>query len=59
MQHTDVSRQGVESELQLPVYNTARAMQDLSRVDNLHPSSLSEARDQILILMNISRIHYS
>ena len=44
---------GVESDLQLPVYPTATAMWDLSRICHLHhslrqrqiPDTLSEARD--------------
>ena len=63
-QHMEVSRLGVQSELQLPVYTTARAMQDPSRVCDLHHSSwqcqilnpLSEARDQTRMLMNASQV---
>ena len=52
-QHMEVPRLGVESELLLPVYNTATAILDPSWVFNLHHSSqqrqilnpLSEARD--------------
>ena len=52
-QHTEVPRLGVHSELQLPPYTTATAMQDLSCVCDLHNSSrqhqmlnpLREARD--------------
>ena len=55
----------VDSELQLPAYTTATAMQDLSHICNLHYSSrqcrilnpLSEARDQTLVLMDTSWIH--
>ena len=55
---------GVELELQLPTYTTATAMQDLSRVYDLHQCSgqlrilnpLREARDRILILMDTSRV---
>ena len=51
--HMEVPRLRVESELQLPAYTTATAMQDASRVCNLHHSSwqcrvlnpLSNARD--------------
>ena len=51
--HMEVPRLGVESELQLLAYTTAAAMQNLSHVCDLHPSSrqhqipnpLSEARD--------------
>ena len=57
--HMEVPRLGVESELQLPAYTTATAMQDLSCICNLHHSSwqgwifikLSKARDQTHILM--------
>ena len=53
MQHMEVPRLGVESELQLPACATAIAMQDLSFVCDLHQSSwhrqilnpLSKARD--------------
>ena len=38
-QHTEVPRPGVESELRLPAYSTATAIQDPSRVYNLHHSS--------------------
>ena len=37
--HMEVLRLGVQLELQLPAYVTATAMQDLSRVCNLHHSS--------------------
>ena len=37
--HMEVPRLGVQSELQLPAYTTAIAMQDLSCVCNLHHSS--------------------
>ena len=60
----EVSRLGVELELQLPAYATATATRDLSRVCNLHHSSwqhrildsLSEARDWTVILMDTSWI---
>ena len=63
----EVSRLGVESELQLPAYTTATAMgPDSSRVHNLHHSSwqrritnpLREARDQTHILMDPSQVRY-
>jgi len=62
LQHKDVPRPGVESELQLPAYITATATWDLSRVCDLNHSSwqcqilnpLNEARDQTLNLMDIS-----
>ena len=64
--HMEVPRLGVESELQLPTYTTATAMQDLNRVCNPHCSSwqpwilnpLSDAREQIHILMNTSTVCY-
>ena len=54
LQHMEVPRLGVRLELQLPVYTTAAATQDLSLVCDLHHSSqqwwilnpLSEAKDQ-------------
>ena len=60
----EVSRLGVESELQLLAYTTATAMPDLSHIFDLHYSSwqhqilnpLSEARDQTLILMDTSQV---
>ena len=53
LQHVEVPRLGVISELQLPAYATAPRMQDLCRVYNLHhssgqhqvPNPLSKARD--------------
>ena len=58
----EVPRLGVKSELQLPAYATATAMQDPNHVWDLHHSSqqhqiinpLSEARDQTCILMDPS-----
>ena len=62
--HMDVSRLGVESELQMLAYITATARPDPSRICNLHHSSwqcqilnpLSKARDRTCILMNTSRV---
>ena len=62
----EVTRLGVEPELQLPAYATATATRDLSGVCDLHHSSrqrqmlklLSEARDQTRILMDTSWVHY-
>ena len=62
----EVSRLGVQSELQLLAYATATATGDLSYVCDLHHSSLqcqvlnplSGARDQTCILMNTSRVHF-
>ena len=50
----EVSRLGAESELQLPAYTTATAMQDPNRIHDLHqiPNPLSKARDQTFILMD-------
>ena len=65
LQHMEVPRLGVESELQLLAYPTAMAKSDLSRVHDLHHSPQqccilnppSEARDPTHILMDTSRIH--
>ena len=64
LQHMEVPRLGVASELQLLACTTATATWDPSRVCKLHHSShqcqilnpLSEARDQTHILMNTSRL---
>ena len=61
-----VPRLGVESELQLPAYATATAMQDPSSICDLHHSSqqcciltpLREARDQTHILMATPQVYY-
>ena len=61
----EVSGLGAESELQLPAYTTAIAMQNLSHICDLHHSSqqcwilnlLSKARDRTHNLMVPSRIH--
>ena len=66
LQHMEVTKLGVESELQVPVYATAIAMPDPSRVCHLRHSSwqcqilnpLSEARDRTHILMDTSWVHY-
>ena len=60
LQHMEVPRLGVKSELQLPAYATATAMPDPSCICNPHCSlcqrqilnPLSEVRDQTCILMN-------
>jgi len=57
-QHMDVPRLGVKSELQLPAYTTATAMQDPNHTCHLHCrlwqpwilNPLSKARDQTCIL---------
>ena len=64
LQHIEVPRLGVESELQLRAYPTATATRDLSRLCDLHHSSwqchilhpLSRARHQTYILMDTSQI---
>ena len=65
LQHMEVPRLGVHSELQPPAYTTATATPDPSLVYNLHHSSqqcqvlnLSEARDRTLNLMVPSRIPF-
>jgi len=62
----EVPRQGVESQLQLPVYTTARETRDLSCVCDLHHTSpqrrifnpLSEARDWTRNLMDASQFRF-
>ena len=64
LQHMQVPRLGVESELQLPAYATAT--RDQSCVFNLHhrsqqrqiPDPLSKARDRTCVLMDTSQIHF-
>ena len=64
--HMEVPRLGVESDLQLPVYTTATAMQDPSHICNLHHSSwqrwilnpLSTTRDRTHSLMDTSWVHF-
>ena len=66
LQHMEVSRLGVKSKLQLPVYTTATARWDLSCICNLHHSSqkyqilkpLSKARDRTSNLMDTSQVCY-
>ena len=65
-QHREIPRLRVQSELQLPAYTTATAMQDPSHVCDLHHSSwwrrilnpLSKARNRPRILMDTSQIHF-
>ena len=60
----EILRLGVESELQLPAYTMATAMQDPSCVCHLYHSSqqrwifnpLSKAKDWTLILMDPSQV---
>ena len=64
--YMELPRLGVESELQLPAYTTAIALQELSRICHLPCSLLqhwilnrmSKARDQICVLMDTSQAHY-
>ena len=66
LQHMEVPRVGVESELQLPTYPSATATWDLSLICDLHHSSrqswifnpLSEAKDWTLNLMVPCRIRF-
>ena len=66
LQHMEVPRIGVESELQLPAYTTATAMSGLSHFCKLQHSSwhywilnpLSKAVDQTHILMDTSQVCY-
>jgi len=66
LQHTEVPRLGVESELQPLAYATATATQDASLICGLHFSSqqcrilnpLSEARDRTQVLMDTSQIRF-
>ena len=68
LRHMEVPRLGVQMELQRLSYTkaTATAMQEPSHICNLHHSSwqrwilnpLSEGRDQILIPMDLSWVHY-
>ena len=59
-----ITRLQVDSELQLPAYTIATAVQDPSLVCDLHHNSqqcqiinpLSEARDQTQIVMDASRV---
>jgi len=66
LQHTEVPRLGVQSELQLLTYTTVTAMPDPNRICDLHHNSrwcqilnsLSEARDQTCILMDAGQINF-
>ena len=67
LQHMDVHRLGVQSELQLPAYVAAATTSDQRRVCDLHHSSqqcqilnpLSKARDRTCNLMVPRWIHFS
>ena len=62
--HMEVSRLGVESQLEMSAYTTATATRDLSHICELHHSSwkrwilnpLSEAKDPTCVLMDASQI---
>ena len=64
MQHMEVPRPGVQSELQLPAYTTATASPDPSHIWDLHRSSqqhhilssLSETRGGTHVLMDTGRV---
>ena len=66
LQHREVPRLGVESELQLRAYTTAPATLDPSCICDPHHSSWqwwilnppSEARDQTCILVDTSQVRY-
>ena len=66
LQHMEVPRLGVKSELQLLACATATAMPDPTCVWDLHHSSWqrwilnppNEARDETCVLMDTSRVHY-
>ena len=66
LRHMEVPRLGVELELQLPAYAKATAMQDPSRICNLHYSSRqhqslnpqSKGRDRTHNLMVIGQIRF-
>ena len=66
LQHMEVPRIAVKSELQLPAYATATAIQDPSPVCSLYHSSwqrwilnpLSEVRDRTPILIDTSQVCY-
>ena len=60
----EIPRLGVKSELQLPAYATATAMQDRSQIQDLHhssqqhqiPNPLNKAMDRTCILMDTSQV---
>ena len=64
LQHMEVPRLGVKSELQSPAYTTA--MLDMSHTCDLHHSSwqrrifnpLSRARDRTCVFMDTSQVRY-
>ena len=66
LQHTEVPRLGVKSELQLPACATGTARWDPSHICDLHhrsrqrriPDPLSKTQDQTCILMDTSQIHF-
>ena len=66
LQHMEIPRLGIRSELQPPAYTTAIALWDLGRVCDLYHSSkqrqilnpLIKARDGTQILMDASQIPF-
>lgn len=64
LQPMEITRLGVESELQLPACTTATATRDPSHICDLYHSSclilkpLSEARDRIHVLMDTGQVCY-
>ena len=62
----EIPRLGIESELQLLANTRARAAEDPSCICDLYhgsqqcriPDPLSQARDQTLVLMDASQIHF-
>ena len=66
VQHIEIPRLGVQSELWPSAYTTATAMRDLSHICDLHhssqqcriPNPLNRARDWTHILMDTSRISF-
>ena len=63
LQHMEVPRPGVESELQLPAYPTAIATATTKSEPRLQPipkllNPMSKARDQSCILMDTSWVCY-
>ena len=66
LQHMEVPRLGVESELQLLAYTTAIATWNLSSIQDPHwssrqcwiPDPLNEGRDRTLFFRDTSQIHF-
>ena len=58
LQHMEVPRLGVQSELQLPAYTTATGTSNLNCIFNLYQilNPRSNARDQTHILLDMGRV---